>query len=224
MNNIITRMMAVPKMAGTIRLKAELEQAIEEEGIGDFTRLYTDGSKMNNLVGCATICGTKEMRIRLAEQTCIFNAEAQAIIEATRRRRITKKVILTDSLSNLKAQESLYSKGNSKTTELEDLLTEEGSNLRLMWVPAHTGITGNERADKAATEALDQNTRKVELKLLNPNIPNGLKKNVRRDDKINGEIPLTTWLPSNHKFKNTESLPLALGKFLVKLLMLANLS
>jgi hypothetical protein len=137
MNNIITRMMAVLKTAGIIRLKAELEQAIEEEEIGDFTRVYTDGSKMDNLVGCAANCGTKEIRIRLPEQTCIFNAEAQAIIEAiktTRRWRITKKVILTDSLSNLMAQQPLYSKGNSKTTELKDLLAEEGSNLGLMWV------------------------------------------------------------------------------------------
>jgi ribonuclease HI len=60
-------------------------------------------------------------------------------------------------LSNLIAQESIYTKGNSKTTEMKDLLAEEGSNLRLMWVPAHTGITGNERADKAAKESLNQN-------------------------------------------------------------------
>jgi hypothetical protein len=59
MKNIITRMMAVPKGTGTIRFKAELEQAIEEEEIGDFTRVYTDGSKMDNLVGCSAICGTK---------------------------------------------------------------------------------------------------------------------------------------------------------------------
>jgi ribonuclease HI len=55
------------------------------------------------------------------------------------------------------AQETLYAKGNSKKTELKDLLKEEGSNLRLMWVPSHMGITGNERADKAAKDALDQN-------------------------------------------------------------------
>jgi hypothetical protein len=36
-------------------------------------------------------------------------------------------------------------------------LVEEGSNLRLMWVPTHMGITGNERADKAAKDARDQN-------------------------------------------------------------------
>jgi ribonuclease HI len=55
------------------------------------------------------------------------------------------------------AQETSYTKGNSKKTEFKDLLAEEGSNLRLMWVPSHMGITGNERADKAAKDALDQN-------------------------------------------------------------------
>jgi hypothetical protein len=69
-------MMTVPKVARTIRLKAELEQAIEEEEIGDFTRVYPDGSKMDNLVGCAVISGTKEMVIRLVEETCISNAKA----------------------------------------------------------------------------------------------------------------------------------------------------
>jgi ribonuclease HI len=33
---------------------------------------------------------------------------------------------------------------------LKDLMAEEGSNLKLMWVPAHVGIKENETADKAA--------------------------------------------------------------------------
>jgi hypothetical protein len=47
---------------------------------------------------------------------------------------------------------------------LKDLMTEEGSNLKLMWVPAHVGIKGNETADKAVKETLNQevdNTYKV---------------------------------------------------------------
>jgi hypothetical protein len=36
---IITRMMVVPKGAGTARLKPELEQTIEEEGLQKFTRV-----------------------------------------------------------------------------------------------------------------------------------------------------------------------------------------
>jgi ribonuclease HI len=96
----------------------------------------------------------------LAEQTCKFNAEAKAIVEAikaTRRWGIVKRIVITDSLTNLMAQETLCTKKNSKKTELMNLLAEKGSNLRLMWVPSHMGITGNERADKAANDALDKN-------------------------------------------------------------------
>jgi ribonuclease HI len=98
---------------------------------------YTNGSVIEDRVGCSVICGPKEIKIRLAEQTCIFNAEAQAIIEAikaTRRWKIVKKIVITDSLSNLTAQETPYTKENSKKTELKDFFLEEGSNLRLMWV------------------------------------------------------------------------------------------
>jgi hypothetical protein len=45
MEIIITKMMAVSKGAGTARLKDELEQTIEEEGLQEFTRVYTDGSE-----------------------------------------------------------------------------------------------------------------------------------------------------------------------------------
>jgi ribonuclease HI len=104
----------------------------------------------------------------LAEKTCIFNAEAQNIIEAIKAtRRIVKRIVITDFLSNLMVQETLYYKGNSTKTELKDLLAEEGSNLRLMWVPSHMDITGNERADKAANDALDQNV-ETTIKVVKP--------------------------------------------------------
>jgi hypothetical protein len=60
MENIITRMMAVPKGVGTATLKAELEQTIKEEGLQKFTRMYTDGSIMEHRVGCLVICGPKK--------------------------------------------------------------------------------------------------------------------------------------------------------------------
>jgi hypothetical protein len=49
--NIITRM-----MAGTARLIAKLEQTIVEEGLPKFTRVYTDGSVLEDRVGCSVIC------------------------------------------------------------------------------------------------------------------------------------------------------------------------
>jgi hypothetical protein len=62
------------------------------------------------------------------------------------------------------AQEETFTRGNSKKMVLKDLMAEEGSNLKLMWVPAHVGIKVNEKADKATKEALNQemdNTYKV---------------------------------------------------------------
>jgi ribonuclease HI len=115
---------------------------------------------MEDRVGCSVICGPEDIKIRLAEQTYIFNAEAQAIIEAIKATRWPENGEYWKelySLSNLMAQETLYTKGNSKKTALKDLLAKEGSNLRLMWVPSHMGITGNERRDKADKDAFDQN-------------------------------------------------------------------
>jgi ribonuclease HI len=40
--------------------------------------------------------------------------------------------------------------------ELKDLLAEKRANLKIMWIPAHVGIGGNERADRAAKDALKQ--------------------------------------------------------------------
>jgi hypothetical protein len=44
---------------------------------------------------------------------------------------------------------------------LKDLMTEEGNNLKLMWVPAHTGIKGNEEAAKESLEQEGETTHKV---------------------------------------------------------------
>jgi hypothetical protein len=66
---------------------------------------------------------------------------------------VDKKIICTDSPNNLIAQQSL---GTKKNPELKDLMAEEGNNIKLMWVPAHTGIKRNEEADEAANEFLLQ--------------------------------------------------------------------
>jgi ribonuclease HI len=68
---------------------------------------------------------------------------------------VVKKIICTDSLSNLMAQQNLVTKKNPKAAELKDLMAEEGNNLKLTWIPAHTGIKGNEEADEAAKKSLE---------------------------------------------------------------------
>jgi hypothetical protein len=58
-----------------------MEHTIEEEGLEEYHRVYTDGSLMEDRLGCAIICETSEIKIRLPKQTSIFNAEAVAILE-----------------------------------------------------------------------------------------------------------------------------------------------
>jgi ribonuclease HI len=63
---------------------------------------------------------------------------------------------MTDSLNSLTALERVYPGRNPTIPNILNLLAEEGEDLKLMWVPAHTGIEGNESADKAAKEALHE--------------------------------------------------------------------
>jgi hypothetical protein len=79
MENVNTQMTAISKGTATARIKDVMEQTIEEEGLEEYVRVYTDG---------------REIKIRLPKQMSIFNAKAVAILEAikaTRRWGIAKK-------------------------------------------------------------------------------------------------------------------------------------
>jgi hypothetical protein len=50
MENVNTQMTAIPKGTIPARIKAEMEQTIEEEGLEEYVRVYTDGSLMEDRV------------------------------------------------------------------------------------------------------------------------------------------------------------------------------
>jgi hypothetical protein len=52
---MITQLMALPKGSGSARIRAELETIIEEEGLREYARVYTDGSVMDERSGCAIV-------------------------------------------------------------------------------------------------------------------------------------------------------------------------
>jgi ribonuclease HI len=66
------------------------------------------------------------------------------------------RIIMTDTLSSLTALEKVFPGKNSMQNTIFNRLAEKGKSLKLMWVPAHTGIEGNEVADKAAKDALNE--------------------------------------------------------------------
>jgi hypothetical protein len=63
--NVNTQMMTIPKGTATARIKAEMEQTIEEEGLEEYVRVYTNGTLMEDLVGCAIICEAREIKMSI---------------------------------------------------------------------------------------------------------------------------------------------------------------
>lgn len=125
-------------------------------------KIYTDGSKIGKAVGAAAVLGNEEVLWRLPESSSIFSAEAMAIIGATQIMQDMdedKFVICTDSLSVLLTLEKLYDWSDSTNCIRNELYKCKslGKNVSFIWTPSHSGISGNENADKAAKNALDLN-------------------------------------------------------------------
>ena len=135
------------------------------ELIGDFTdyeKIYTDGSKSADAVGAASVTGhnyNKVFKARLPTCSSIFSAEVKALLLALKmvyQSKRTKFLILSDSLSSLMAikEKKLDHPFLIDFFEHYTELCQEGKDIKLMWVPSHVNIKGNEEADTAAKEAL----------------------------------------------------------------------
>ncbi|GBN82220.1 hypothetical protein AVEN_273474-1 [Araneus ventricosus] len=120
----------------------------------------TDGSKINNRVGCVMVVfedgNEKEHgKWRLNNETKVFIAEMVAIREAVnyfKRRQIAKANIISDSRSALVSIESLEENRNF-ILDIKNSLQDTNSNALLWWTKAHAGNKGNERADYFAKKA-----------------------------------------------------------------------
>jgi hypothetical protein len=88
----------------------------------------------------------------------VFSAEQSVIIGAIQsvKNSRLKIVIITDSLSTIMAAESRTPTKSPKTQTIRKMLEQEEPRITLQWVPNHKGITGNEKAEQATIEALDE--------------------------------------------------------------------
>jgi ribonuclease HI len=135
-----------------------MQQSIEDERLNEHEHIYTDGSLKEEKVGCAVVTPSFTLKYRLLPQTTIFNAETFAILKAMEQPNETNcsRIIMTDSLSSLTALEKVFPSKNSMENKILNMLAEKGESLKMMWVPAHTGREGNEAADVAAKDALNE--------------------------------------------------------------------
>jgi exonuclease III/ribonuclease HI len=122
----------------------------------NFHHVYTDGSKNDFGTGWGVVSGEIEKWGKMIEGTTIFNAEAYAISQAinlTREISEDQIAIFSDSLSVLTAIQN--NKDNVIVRKVSRKLRESGKVIWLVWIPSHTGLEGNEKADLAAKKGTE---------------------------------------------------------------------
>ncbi|XP_064465757.1 ribonuclease H1-like [Ornithodoros turicata] len=140
-----------------------LQEFLEiHHNFGDHHAIYTDGTKVSNGVAAVDLDGDSIMMARLNTNATVFTAELYAILLALRhiqQNDLQNSVIYSDSLSSVRALLSCFDSKNHLVKRVRVLLTQlcsRGLSICLCWVPSHTGIPGNERADREARRALAQ--------------------------------------------------------------------
>ncbi|XP_023237707.1 uncharacterized protein LOC111640190 [Centruroides sculpturatus] len=138
--------------------------------------IYTDGSRHDGKVGSSFVVYENNVEvynqsIRLHERCTIFQAELYAIKKAitwTIQTQNNETIILyTDSRS---AYNIIYSnKLHHLAEDIRNLIRHATCNIKIHWVKAHQGVTGNERADMLAKYAAENTALPIEYDKLSVN-------------------------------------------------------
>ena len=142
---------------------ADIQIAFQDlvNGHRGYRILFTDGSKIGGSASCAFTINNAFFSFKLQDGISIYTAELVAIREAisyVRTKRIAKALICTDSMSAIKALQNRI-EGHPI---LEDILELNHNNVcaglecTVVWIPGHSGIAGNVRADYWARKAHDK--------------------------------------------------------------------
>ncbi|XP_035205969.1 uncharacterized protein LOC118181000 [Stegodyphus dumicola] len=141
-------------------VKVTLRQQIERMQMHT-TYYYTDGSKMDDNVGCALVAFRNHQEIshwkgHLHGNNSVFQGEALAIHKAVKQiaeQKLYNTIIVSDSMSALQAIENTMHT-SALIHDIQSLLRDTiHLNTRLAWTKAHAGNIGNEKADLLAKDA-----------------------------------------------------------------------
>ena len=112
-------------------------------------------------MACATVFPSNTViSMRLPDSASVFTAEVWAIIKALEQIKISsasKYIVFTDSLSCLQALHHMKLEHPLIGMVIRKcvFLNIAKKDIVFCWVPSHTGIRGNEKADSAAKSGLD---------------------------------------------------------------------
>ena len=128
-----------------------------QENHSDSIHIYTDGHKSQDWVGYAAVTTECPVQIRIATSASIYAAELYAIHDALEIISNSRNfAIISDSISALQAIEQ-YNSDHPIVSSIQDWLIRVGSRkkrVKLCWSPSHINITGNEKADKEASNTV----------------------------------------------------------------------
>ena len=149
-------------MLDLVHLKKRSNRCMEiPDRYRDYIPVYTEGSQDGNALACATVFPSNTViSMRLSDLASVFTAEFWAIIKALEQIKysnVSKYIVFTDSLSciqalhHMKLEHPLIGMVIRKCV----VLNSAKKDIVFCWVPSHTDIKGNEKADSAAKSALD---------------------------------------------------------------------
>ena len=124
---------------------------------GEYNFIFTDGSQTDEKTGSAFVHEEYIFKKRLTNFHSIFSAELTAMKEAmlyAKRKQIRKVIICTDSRAALMALNSIQYTNHPTLEQIRQIHTTSDLDIKFIWIPGHSGIPGNEKADKAAKESL----------------------------------------------------------------------
>jgi ribonuclease HI len=149
--------------------KAAKQKHLEQLSDHTAIHIYTDGSGVNGHVGAAAVCTTTQDNraayMGTEQISTVYAAELQGILLALQTAREDKQrgntrskvCIYTDNQAAISFSSKPKGKPGAYLLKAIAQITEElqqsGLPVEIRWIPAHTGIWGNEQADKAAKEA-----------------------------------------------------------------------
>ena len=156
-------------------IEASAEQATKKQqeqmaNTRDYLHIYTDGSGINDEIGAAAVSpmlhDTRKAYMGDSTTSTVFAAELQGIRLALivaledwdKGNRRKKLIIYTDNQAAIRTVGNPTGKSGAYIVAdivqlIDRLQTIKRVEVEVRWVPAHTGIPGNEEADVAAKEA-----------------------------------------------------------------------